>query len=152
LTEVWNEQFSERAINDDTLGLDDPEVLSNEVITLLDGGRLYKELNIGGQQVRLRTLLTGEELECGLLVSKYNGSPEEGRAYIAAVVGAAIETIDGRPIASGLGPISDDERVRRQFDYVRKNMYWSHIQTLYERGYIPLLDELRQALEELQSK
>ena len=149
MTEVWDEVFDERT--EEPLGLE-PEQVSEEFLTLLNGQRLYHEENFFGQRVRLRTLTAGEELECGLLVSKYNGTPEEGRAYIVALVGAAIDSVDGRPIVESLNPIDNEERVKRQFDYVRKTWYWTQIQYIYERGYLPLLDKLNKSLEELRSK
>lgn len=152
MTEVWDEQFAEASVGDEPLGIEPPDNVSESVLSLLGGRRLYKEELFFGQRVRLRTLTSGEELECGLLVSRYNGTPEEGRAYIVAIVGAAIDTVNGRPLTDSLGPISEEERVKRQFEYVRNTWYWPQIQMIYEQGYIPLLDELRQALDELQLK
>lgn len=154
MTEVWDEQFA-KVGDGEPLGLDpsdESEEISNNLLTLLGGRRLYKEDSFFGQRVRLKTLRAGEELECGLLVSRYNGTPEEGRAYITAIVSAAVDTVNGLPLLESLGPIDEEERVRRQYDYVRKTWYWPQIQTIYEQGYIPLLDELRQSLEEIQSK
>lgn len=153
MTEIWDEEFAK--VSDEPLGLDLPEEeeeISNNLLTLLGGRRLYKEDIFFGQKIRLRTLRAGEELECGLLVSRYNGTPEEGRAYITAVVAAAIDTVNGKPLLETLGPIDEEEQVKRQFDYVRTKWYWPQIQRIYEQGYIPLLDELRLALDEIQSK
>lgn len=153
MTEVWDEKFAQ--VDDGPLGLDPPieeETVSNDLLTLLGGRRLYKEEIFFGQKIRLRTLRAGEELECGLLVSRYNGTPEEGRAYITAVVAAAIDSVNGLPLVESLGPIDEEEQVKRQFDYVRTRWYWPQIQRIYEQGYIPLLDELRLALDEIQSK
>lgn len=152
MTEIWDEEFAKA--DKEPLGLDQPvdEEISNNLLTLLGGRRLYKEESFFGQKIRLKTLRAGEELECGLLVSRYNGTPEEGRAYITAIVSAAVDTVNGLPLLESLGSIEEEERVRRQYDYVRKTWYWPQIQTIYEQGYIPLLDELRQALEEIQSK
>jgi hypothetical protein len=154
LTEVWDEQFADRATADDVLGLEEPEpeTISEEVVSLLDGHRLYREDNLFGRSVRLRTLRAGEELECGLLVARYSGTPEEGRAYITAIVGAAVDTVDGLPIVEDLGVMNEDERVKKQFDYVRKTWYWSQIQRIYEQIYLPLLDDFNKALEELRLK
>lgn len=154
MTEVWDEE-AERRLSSEPLGLEEPEedvAPTDALLALLTGQRLYKEEIRFGQAIRLRSLKMGEELECGLVVQRYNGTPEEGRAYTTALVGAAIESVDGLPIVETLGPMSDDERVRRQFEYVRKNWYWPHIQIIYEEIYLPLLREVGTVLAELQLK
>lgn len=155
MTEVWDEQFAraESKLEGDSLGLQEPEeeYPSGELISLLHIGNLSKEVNIRGHLVRLRTLTMGEELEVGPLIQRYNGTPEEGRAYACAVVASAIESVDGKPLVLSLGKEESIGIQQQKFDYLRSRWYWPVIQEVYEE-YVALQREQLAALQELQSK
>jgi len=158
MTEVWDEAFDQANAGEvEMLGVDAPidestdEGLPSEALVgLMNVGRLTKQISLYGDDIRLRTLKSGEELEIGLLISKWTGTPEEGRAFAVATVSAAIESLNGRPLVQQLGPSKDDE-LRRKFDFVRTKWYWITIQEIYEE-YIQLQQEQVRALEELRSK
>ena len=154
---VWDEAFDQANSGEaELLGVDAPieetddELPSEALVGLLNAGRLSKKITLYGDDIRLRTLKIGEELEIGLLIQKWTGSPEEGRAYAVATVAAAIETLNGRPLVQQLGPSRDDE-LRRKFDFVRTKWYWPSIQEIYEE-YVALQADQLKALEELRSK
>lgn len=157
MSEVWDDAFDQASGGEvELLGIDTPvdetddELPSEALVGLINVGRLTKEFSLYGDDLRLRTLKVGEELEVGLLISKWSGTPEEGRAYAVAMVAAAIESVNGKPLVSMLGPSSDD-LIRRKFDYVRTKWYWPAIQEIYEE-YVKLQGEQLKALQELRSK
>lgn len=123
---------------------------SQEVLGLLNLGELKAKVNVRDYEVVLRTLRMDEELEVSLLIQRYKGTMDEGRALATALVAASVETVDGRPLIATLGP--DDSKVERKFDYVRTRMYWPVIRILYEEGYIPLVEQQVNALEEFRKK
>jgi len=150
---VWEAPFAEA---DDmpvqTLGIDEAEEedASDAVTGLLFLGRLQKDVIVRGHTISLRTLLAGEELEIGLLIKQWTDSPEEGRAYACAVVAAAIEAVDGKPIVTSLGPDPED-LVRRKFRYVTNKWHWPVISEIYTE-YVELQKEQTAALEEFSKK
>src|SRR4051812_13674320 len=112
MTEVWDEAFDQAQQESgevEVLGLDAPidetdeQLPSEALVGLMNVGRLTKDISLYGDDIRLRTLKVGEELEVGLLINKWTGTPEEGRAYALATVAAAIETLNGKPLVAALG-------------------------------------------------
>lgn len=157
MSEGWDEQFAQATSGEEVelLGIDpteeiDQELPSEALIGLLNVGRLTKDISLFGDNLRLRTLKIGEELEVGLLIKKWTGTPEEGRAFVVATVAAAIESINSKKLVQSLGPSEEDE-LRRKFDYVRTKWYWPTVQQIYEE-YVGLQQDQIKALEELRSK
>lgn len=151
---VWDREFDERVESGEDVEWveepEQPEAVSDEVVGLLNLGRLSSDMKIRGHDVRFRTLTMDEELEVGLLVQPFSKTEWEGRALATGLIAASIESLDGKPLVEELGP--GDASLRRKFDYVRKNMYWPVIRILYEEGYIPLVDRQMSALDELRKK
>lgn len=155
---IWEREFDQRqdeALVDD--GWQDepqPDVeetpISNDVVSLLNLGELKVRMQIRDHEVVIRTLKMDEELEIGRLVKPYNDTIEEGRALATAIVAAAVESIDGKPLMPGLGP--EDESLDRRFKYVRAKLYWPVIKIIYEEGYIPLIESQILAIEEFRKK
>ena len=149
---AWDEKFDSLEspeLPDSVLGIEDEELFSEDTLSLLNVGRLTHEITVRGHVIRLRTLKIGEELQIGLLIKKYTGSPEEGRAYTCAVVAASIDSIDGHPLVGSFS--SDEDYLTRKFDYVRSKLYWPVIKEIYD-GYIDLLGRQADSLEELDGK
>lgn len=141
----------EQAMNE----LDDPqfgpeeEVEKEEPITtdehsLLYLGFLSDTVDIHGNKISLRTLKIGEELEVELLTHKYRPTVEAERAYATALVAAAIQSVNGRPLVEGLGPKS--ETLESRFQYILDNWYWETVRELY-LGYSALAERAREAYE-----
>lgn len=154
----WDRQMDEPEAEVGQEGwVDDPtEVVpvddapSRPLLGLLNLGELQARINVHDHDVVLRTLKMDEELEIGLLVQRFQGTLEEGRALATALVAASIESIDGKPLTATLGP--QENSLQRKFDYVRTRMYWPIIRILYEEGYIPLIEQQVAALEEFRKK
>lgn len=126
------------------------EPISQEVLGLLYVGKLSDTFVYGGHRISLRTLTIGEELAAGLLVKEYEGTRQEPRAIATVIVGACIESVDGRPIVTPLGP-DEADLVRQKFEYVKDRWYWPTIRTIYEK-YLELLEKQTAAVEEFRKK
>jgi hypothetical protein len=154
----WDKEFDEPSVGPNEW-VDEPnpqqtqvtdEPVSNDTLSLLNLGELRTHMDVRGHSVELRTLKMDEELEIGLVIQRYQGTIEEGRALATAVVATAVENIDGKPLISTLGP--GENIISRKFDYVRTRMYWPVIKIIYEEGYIPLVERQVESLEELLKK
>ena len=88
---------------------------------LLYLGDLRKDFVWAGHTFSVRTLTVDELLRIGLLTQKYEGSIGADRAYVTAVVAAAVEEVDGKPLVTPLGPETDI--LAEKFKYVRQNWY-----------------------------
>jgi hypothetical protein len=126
------------------------EEAPQDVIGLLNLGKLTGQLDVRGHAIILRTLTMEEELSADLFISKYEGTMAYGRAQATIYVAAAIESIDGKPIVQTLGP--GEDILRRKFDYVRQRMYWPVIKFVYEEGYIPLIERQAVAVDDFRKK
>lgn len=124
----------EEPVHDDTYGL-------------LYVGHLTDIVKIGQHEVRIRTLKIGEELNAALLANRYKDTVEEGRALATALVAAAIDTVDGKPLLGELiGP--GDNAIEAKFDYILRNWYWESARQVWD-AYNALLQRVQQAGEEL---
>jgi hypothetical protein len=111
-------------------------------------GYLADEFDLAGHRFNVRTLNTDALLEVALWTQKYSGSLGESRAYSTAVVAAAVELIDGRPINRPLGPNEPDFAlrvavVRRWYPWTIDQIY-SRVREL-ERRVDDVLSELGKA-------
>lgn len=151
---IWDRAFDatevgETWVDDEQLATEEP--VSNDVLSLLNLGALKARISVRDHDIVIRTLKVDEELEIGLLIHKFMGTIEEGRALATAVVAASIETVDGSPLVdAGLGPA--ENTLSRKFDYVRTKMYWPVIKIIYEEGYIPLVERQVQSVDEFRKK
>lgn len=83
---------------------------------LLFLGALRKRFRWMGHEFVVRSLVTSEVLEVGLLQKPYVGSMGEIKAYQSAVVAAAIMSVDGKPPPI---PVTDmDSDLEARFQYV----------------------------------
>ena len=111
-------------------------------------GYLADEFEVGGHRISVRTLNTDALLEVSLWTQKYSGSLGESRAYSTAVVAAAVELLDGRPLHRPLGSGEADfphrvAIVRRWYPWTIDQIY-SRVREL-ERRVDALLAELGKA-------
>lgn len=141
---------AETAVIEDAVeGPFDPRI-ADEVHGLLYLGQISKEIELYGHTFVLRTLRSGEELEVGLLVKKYQDSPSQARAYMSAIVAASLESIDGHPTAQPIGPNLGSHLTDR-FNWIIENLYYPVVEALYEE-YNVLLSTMMTALEALRGK
>jgi len=106
-----------------------PEEWKDKFEGLLYLGYLKKEVNsIPFHKFVIKTLTVNEKLEISLLTKPYEDTVGYGRAYRAAVVAAALESVDGRRLV----PASKGSNVLQQkYDYVVNGWYDFVIDILY---------------------
>jgi hypothetical protein len=133
---------------------EDPEdsELSQDTLGLLQLGHLSSKINVFGNEVRIKTLTVGEELEIGLLTKQYLNTSEQGRAYGTAVVAASIVSINKKRLPiKPLGPDDEANVLNYKFEYVSRKYYWPVIEKIYDE-YMKLLARQLAALEEIKKK
>lgn len=96
-------------------------------------GRLEDDFEWLGHKFVIRTLTAGEQVEVGMLVKPYLGTRVEWRAYQAAMLGAAVVSVDGEPISVPLVQNDGVSDTRRKFEYILKNWYSPIIDAVYQR-------------------
>lgn len=102
-----------------TKPVEEEEAITVEEETLLTRGFFTSVAQVGTNDIVLRTLKVGEELEVALLVSRYQNTIEATRALITATVAAAITSVNGLPLMQGLGP--ESESLEAKFNYIARN-------------------------------
>ncbi len=87
---------------------------------LLFVGQLSDEITVAGHKIVFRTLSSDEILAVGSMSAPWLGTESSVRAYVTAVVGACITTIDRRPLPQPLiaNPTTED-MVRDRFNWAR---------------------------------
>lgn len=96
-------------------------------------GKLTDTFDWMGHRFTIRTLVTDEILEVGIVHKPYVGSLADVKAYQAAVVAACVESVDGRPISIPLTNNDEDTSLRNKFNYVRRNWFPPVLDVIYEK-------------------
>lgn len=124
--------------------------VQRDIENLLTRGSISREVELAGHSFVLRTLTIGEELAVAEISGEYEGNFAQTKAVATATVAASLESIDGRPLMSRLGP-DVNSNIRQKFQHIRNKWYWIIISELYEH-YSLLLDRQLNAFEELRKK
>lgn len=115
---------------DDAFGGMDPRT-AEKVAGVTRIGYLEDELNWCGHTFGLRTLKGDEELNAGLAVKKYMGTPGQAKAWAWAQVALALTSVDGRTdFCPKAGP-SSEEYAKARFRYLTSEWHWPTIEALY---------------------
>lgn len=124
-----SQESTDEAEVDSNLAFDERHV---EPFTgLLYLGALRKTFKWMGHTFTIRTLGTDEQLAIGLLVKEWDDSIAQNRAYSAAVVAAAVETVDGQPLPGPAFEETDEARLRRRFNVVTSTWYDATIDAVF---------------------
>lgn len=93
-------------------------------------GYLEDVVTIPFHEFHIRTLFTGEKIEIARIVKDMEGTVGYGRAYRAAVVAAALISVDDQPIV-----VSEKSKgaVLQKYNYVVTNWFDPIIDLLYEQ-------------------
>lgn len=100
---------------------------------LLYLGRLEETFRLWGHTFVVRTLTTEQLAEIGLIVRPHTGSNAENAVYQAAVVAAAVMSVDGQPLPQSIRIDDSDELATVKFPYVLKNWMPSVREEIYNR-------------------
>ncbi len=149
-SEAWSKQLLEEPVEIELPNEVQEEPLGAGVLGLLYVGKLTKSFDYQGHDFVIKTLTMGEELQAALITRDFEDTVEYPRALATAIVGACIETVDGKPIVTELGP-SEDDYLQRKYTFVKNKWYWPTINFVYDR-YIELLQEQKEALDEFSKK
>ena len=152
-SDAWAKQLLEEPVEvelPDEPVVQEEESLGAGVLGLLFIGKLTKSFNYQGHDFVIKTLKMGEELEVALVTREFEQTIDYPRALATALVAASVETVDGKPIVTALGP-SEDDLLQRKFEYIKDKWYWPTIGHVYEK-YIELLQEQKEALDEFSKK
>ena len=96
---------------------------------LLYLGELRYEFVWANHTFLIRTLKVDELLKVAALTKDYAGTYGADRAYVTALVAAAIQEVDGEQVYT---PVSrDEDLVAKKYDYIRKNWYSQTIDAIY---------------------
>lgn len=92
-------------------------------------GHLEDEVMIGPHRFVIHTLNTGEKLQVAQIVKNFENTIAYMKAYKAASVSAAIQSVDGRPIV-----VTDKNRsvIRQKYEYVVNMWHDTVVDILYE--------------------
>ena len=93
--------------DDDFKGVSFPDEYMEDLRGLLFLGDLREEVEYGSHTFELRTLREGEILRIGQLTKDYQGTDAELNARRLFTVAAAIESVDGLPLATSYKPEYD---------------------------------------------
>lgn len=88
----------------ESLGVSFPDEYMEDLRGLLFLGDLREEVEYGSHTFLLRTLREGEIMRIGQLTKDYQGTDSELNARRLFTVAAAIETVDGIPLATSYKP------------------------------------------------
>jgi hypothetical protein len=94
-------------------------------------GKLSDDFEWMGHRFKIRTLMTDELIQIGMVHAKYQNTLSDVKAYQTLVVGACLEHVDGKQLPV---PIAMDvDLVEERFNYIRTHWYPWTIDAIYER-------------------
>jgi hypothetical protein len=112
-------------------------------------GKLSETFEWFGHKIIIRTLNTDAELALAQVIKPWENTSFYQRAYIAAVVACAVETVDGKGLPTPLGEEDNTYAwAQLRFDYVKARWFRPTIDTIYGK-YLELEGRAREAEEEL---
>jgi hypothetical protein len=108
-------------------------------------GALSKTFTWAGHKFRIRTLTTAEVLIVTAITARYDGTLGQNRAYSAAVVALATESVDGEPLPFPYKESVGTEWADQRFDYVTGKWYAYTIDAVYSE-YLALEGKAREVM------
>lgn len=93
-------------------------------------GALTHSFDCYGHEVVIRTLTVDELLKVGMMTKEFVDTLGSDRAYITAIVSMCVETVDGRPLITPMGPKTAVHL--EKFRFVRENWYFWTTDLIYQ--------------------
>lgn len=112
---------------------------------LLFLGKLQKTFTWMGHKFLIRTLVTDEVLEVGLLHAQYVNTLADVKAYQAAVVAACVVKVDDQPPPIPITDEESDTPLAARFNYVLKHWFPPTLDVIYEE-YLQLEDTVNKVI------
>lgn len=98
---------------------------------LLHLGELRHEFVWANHTFLIRTLKVDELLQVSLLTKDFAGSYGADRAYVTALVAAALIEVDGEQLYTPVG--RGEDTVAKKYAYIKKNWYSQTIDAVYSK-------------------
>jgi hypothetical protein len=108
-------------------------------------GALSKTFTWAGHEFHIRTLTTDEILIVALITARYEGTLAQNRAYSAAVVALATQSVDGEPLPFPYMESTGHEWADQRFNYVTGKWYSFTIDAVYSE-YLVLEAKAREVM------
>lgn len=108
-------------------------------------GALSKTFMWAGHEFRIRTLTTSEILIVASITARYEGTLAANRAYSAAVVALATESVDGEPLPFPYKESVGIEWAEQRFNYVTGQWFNFTIDAVYGE-YLALESKVREVM------
>lgn len=126
------------------------ESYSDDFMELSHLGSISKEVSWHGHKFVIRTLKIAEEIAAAKLVKANEGTLAELKTTHAAVIAAAIVSINGQPF---MPPISANifENIQARYNYIIENWHWPTVEFLVD-AHNDLVARQWEALMETQKK
>lgn len=109
-----------------------PDEIDQDLRGLMFLGALERSFPFLGHDFVMRTLTTGEELACSMVIKEYAETLGSSKAFATAFVGASIVSVDGIPMIKPLGPDQTLDVMRQRFVYVARHWFWPVVEALYD--------------------
>lgn len=107
------------------------EQYRQDFIGLTFVGKLSWPFEWMGHRFKIKTLMTDELIQIGLVHAKYQNTLSDVKAYQTLVVAACLETLDGKQLPV---PIDmDTDLVEARFEYIKNRWYPWTIDAVYEQ-------------------
>lgn len=132
--------------SNESQGVSFPDEYMEDLRGLLFLGDLREEVEYGSHTFELRTLREGEILRIGQLTKDYQGTDAELNARRLFTVAAAIESVDGMPLATSYKPEYDliyekANTVKQWYPFVIAFLYGKYVDI--ENAAIDIADALK---------
>jgi len=99
---------------------------------LLYLGSLSHIFRFAGHEFKVRTLNTDEILEVGLLTQRWSGTMSAERAYVTAMVAAALISVDGQYLPQPITRDSSESRLSTQFAFIKGKYFPQVVDFVYQ--------------------
>jgi hypothetical protein len=107
------------------------EQYRQDFIGLTFVGKLSWDFEWMGHRFKIKTLMTDELIQIGLVHAKFQNTLSDVKAYQTLVVAACLETLDGKQLPV---PITNDvDLVEARFEYIKNHWYPWTIDAVYEQ-------------------
>lgn len=115
---------------------------------LLHLGKLTEHVDAYGHDVVIQTLTMEQMMLAGLIHQRFRSTLGETRAWQAAILSAAIVSVDGKSLPIPVADVSTETLMRDRFEYISKHWYPPTVDVIYS-AYLELEGQVEEVLNAL---